>query len=219
MTIQSSTVSANLADSDGGGVRMSNGGTLRVSNSVVSFNQALGLASSFDGFGGGIGLVDSSGAGHSHEIVRSLIAANQALNGAGLFSNVTAPQPTLIDGSTVSDNSASLAGGGAYFFGGGVVLNSTFSGNMGAPGVQASQSPGEPTNVALTNSTLAGNQAASGTGGVAVFDGATVLFRSSVAQNTGQNCDGTDGTIATAGYNVASDASCGLERRRRSAVD
>jgi hypothetical protein len=65
--------------------------------------------------------------------------------------------------------------------------------------------------LSLNNATLTGNTAPVGNGGaIRIETGTTTLSNTIVASNTGGECSTSTGAFASAGYNIASDASCGL---------
>jgi hypothetical protein len=204
----------NVAELSGGGLWM-DGGNLQVRNTLVVDNQAQGDGGAGHGGGAGLVLLDVSGVSHDQLILNSTITGNDGGGaGAGLFSNVEAPNQTEIEGTTFSANVA-RTGGGLSLFGRATILNSTISGNSatlhtGAMAVSGSGGAGT-THVNLSNSTIAGNQSPS-TSGISFGDdgGDTLNLGTSVLENPaggGQNCFGP---ITSAGYNVVSDNTCAL---------
>ncbi len=214
-TISNSVIGApghgNIAGSSGGGVSVEYG-TLVVINSVFADDQANGTGS--NGVGGAIRLVDSNPTPHVHLILNSVFTGNDAARaGGGIFSSLGSTQAAQIERSTFSANTA-LSGGGALFYGPTTVLNTTFSGNIASSngGGVTTEDVAGATDVALTNTTLAGNQAPSGSG-IELISGGVLTLKSSILDDPaggGSECDLSGGTLATAGHNLVSDASCGL---------
>ena len=166
-------------------------------------------------------------------ISRSTITGNQAASGdigGGIFNE----GDLTISDSTISDNSADQVGGGLYNLGPAAISGSTFSGNhAGSEGGGVANFGGV---VTMTNVTFSGNTAGSAGGGI--YNGATgsqmTLLNATLAgdsapaaqeishdntgpfhlKNTiiagkteGENCAGT---LSSDGYNLASDATCGI---------
>lgn len=114
----------------------SNASTMRIEDSVISDNVAVGN----DLAAGGLGNAGSANVTASLLLVNSTVARNSAAYGAGIWSTVAGwPEPhtvTLTDRSTISNNTAASQGSG-YADGGAVenfastliVANSTISGN------------------------------------------------------------------------------------------
>ncbi|MGA8219008.1 MAG: right-handed parallel beta-helix repeat-containing protein, partial [Solirubrobacterales bacterium] len=208
-TIQGSRVDHNDADNDGGGVYLGNGGTLRVTGSAVNNNQAKGTSTTGDG--AGIFLLDVTSETHEHRIASSVISENDATaaggGGGGLWSDVSAPQSVLVDGSTIESNSATGTGGGAWFYDDGTIRNSTFDANSSPSG--GAIRGGSLGQLSIVNATIAGNQSLSAAAAVE-FNSGTLTLASSILDNpTGGNCASSP-PITSTGYNVVSDASCAL---------
>jgi hypothetical protein len=120
-----------------------------------------------------------------------------------------------IEGTTFSTNTA-RAGGGANFFGDAAILNSTFSGNIaagfGGGGAISMSSIADGTDVQISHTTIAENQADPGQGAGIKFVGDTLTLGSSILENPddGGDCSIFVSQINSTGYNVVSDASCML---------
>jgi CSLREA domain-containing protein len=200
----------------GGGIL--NGGTLTVTNSVVSGNWA--------NFGGGIFNLDTL------IVKNSVVSGNSANNGGGIASagtlrvmnsTISGNSATSLGGgvdhyaetltvtnSTFSGNSASSGGGIAYGYNAtfATVTNSTFSGNSAAVnggGIYSFFA----TIMTVTNSTISGSSANVGGGGIHKDAGeGTVTLQNTIVANSvaGGNCGGT---IANDGNNLDSGATCG----------
>lgn len=159
------------------------GGGIHVFNGATIRNSA--IARNRAGSGGGIhksfGTLAISG---------SLISANRGGGGINHAFGLT-----TIDSSAISGNED---GPGLHkAFDALTVTNSTISGNTGGPAISHSFD-----STTLANTTVTGN----GAGVSMAFDDFT-LRNSIVAGNGGAQCSGP---IASAGHNLASDASCGL---------
>jgi transcriptional regulator with XRE-family HTH domain/energy-coupling factor transporter ATP-binding protein EcfA2 len=150
LTLINSTVSDNLADTDGGG--MSNEGTLTLINSIVSGNRA-------GGFGGGILN------GGTLTLINSTVSGNRAGGfGGGIYND----NGTLtLTNSTVSGNTA-YNGGGIYNYEGRLTLtNSTVSGNTTQrDGFGGGIYNDNDSTLMLINSTISGNRAQRPGGGI-----------------------------------------------------
>jgi hypothetical protein len=194
VTIMNSTINDNIAahhdfpvgDGQGGGI--CNGGTMVITNSIVSYNSA-GVRTEFPaGFGGGI---SNSG---TMTITDTAITNNSTyLGGGGIANGGT----LTITGSTISGNLAE-----AYLEGkplgraGGIsgpvtLINSTLSDNFAPVGGGGLEGSG-----IIKSSTISGNR----NGGIstnAMEIGDTILDG-----NTNANIDGTATSL---GYNISSD--------------
>ncbi len=199
LTVRDSTISGNDSGRDGGGIYFyTTGGPMLIENSVISGNDAVddgggiylyditddltvtgstisGNTAGAAGFGGGIYFYQTDGG--TQTIDHSTLSGNSAYLGGGLMS-IFADTPLTIDHSTLSGNSA--VAGGAMF--------NVFA--YGAP-------------VVVVDSTVSGNQAASGDGGglffYVLYAGGTFDVRNStVASNTGTGLFATTGPITVA---------------------
>ncbi|MGD8752501.1 MAG: hypothetical protein PVG14_13820, partial [Anaerolineales bacterium] len=168
----------NTADNDGGGIYNFGVGVVTLDDSRVSANSAVGV-------GGGIynaaSLIVQNGS-----IIGSLGAGNTAdIEGGGIFNNETGT--TTVDGSTVSDNTASEDGGGLANTGTLTIQNGSTIGGVGG-GNTANNEGGGIYNIGdglltLESSTVSGNLADYG-GGIFNYDtGTTIVDNSSVGGN------------------------------------
>jgi CSLREA domain-containing protein len=139
-------------------------------------------------------------------LIDSIVSGNTADRGGGLFSNAT----LIITGSSIISNTAHSGGG---------LVNYASSGGSAT----------------LTNSTLSGNIATSGTGGISQNAGALIITNSALSSNSGpvvggfshnggtstlrntiiaNSAPGADclisGAITSSGHNLSSDSSCGF---------
>jgi len=131
VAISSLTIADGKSSASGGGIR--NLGTLTVTNSTITGNQASG---------GGGGIVNAGG---TLTVASSTFSGNQALNGPG--GGINNGGALTVTSSTFSGNQTTSEGGGGIVNAGGTltVANSTFSGN---------QAPSGPGGGILSNSTL-----------------------------------------------------------------
>ena len=117
---------------------------------------------------------------------------------------------TVLD-STVSGNSTPAANGGITNGAGAgqlTIRHTTVTGNTAhqAAGVHSGGGP-----MTIENSTISGNTATAGGSSLQASSGAPVSLRSTIlASNGPANCFGAE-TITSLGFNLASDASCGLD--------
>ncbi|MBI2887938.1 MAG: right-handed parallel beta-helix repeat-containing protein, partial [Chloroflexi bacterium] len=227
LSITKSIVSSNTAGTgelsgNGGGIL--NNGTLAIQDSIVSSNLSgvygggiYNLSGSFtmtgstlrDNIGGYGGAIRSESS--TTTISSSTISDNTAsfASGGGILS----VYGTLtVTGSTISDNNALMAagGGGILTSSTTIIINSTISGNrasdFGGGGIH-SLSP-----VTVISSTVVGNSATDSKGGGGLrnfYAHNPFVLRNSIVANSpkGGNCAGV---ITSEGYNLSSDATCGL---------
>jgi hypothetical protein len=171
--LTNSVVTGNEAVFAGGGIANLEGSTLTVVDSIVSQN---GI--SYEGRGGGI---DNRG---TLVLVRSAVSGNRANSGAGI-SNGPTGTATLRD-STVSGNQIirnySYGGGGISTAGTLILDNCTVSNNVAVlgAGIYVVQHGA----LTIANSTVTGNIAEYAAGGVDIQSGTATLHRSIVSGNT-----------------------------------
>lgn len=206
ITLQNVGVSGNTAQGfGGGGINNNSGGSVTVTLSFINGNRAQN--------GGGINN-NSSGA---LTIAQTSVANNTAtgsIGGGGILNNSSGP--LAITSSTISGNTGAGFGGGGIDnnFGGNVTItNSTISGNAttgsnGGGGIYNNNSSGS---VTLNFVTVTNNAASNG--GRSLHDnggGGNIILGNSIVANpaSGANCGG--GAVTSQGFNLASDASCGL---------
>ncbi len=231
-TLVGGSIRDNTASRGAGGLLVAGPVLVKIAGTTISGNVATG------GYGGGIANGSPDFAGGTVDLHEAAVTGNRAGNGGGGM--YATGDLTAID-STVHGNSAFI-GGGLYSFGavdirsstisandseaigGGLVLalsgaaaslvNSTVSGNVsngggifpGAAGIWALR------NLAVTNSTIAGNTATiAGGGGVTTNIGTTLTAKNSIlAGNTSAgnpalaDCDVATmgGTFSSSGHNV-----------------
>jgi len=177
---------------DGGGI--SNSGTLTVTESIIESNQGGRDAGGVLNFG-------------QLAVVNSTIRENSANVELGGGMKNWGGFITIL-GSTFSGNSANVDGGGIYNGGAGIVTitNSTMSGNLGG-GNGGGLFNGVSSIFDLKSVTIANNEAVDGD---SIFNSNIVNITNSIITSSsgGVNCMGTD--LVSAGYNLASDASCNL---------
>jgi hypothetical protein len=210
----------------GGGIL--NGGTLSVSNSVISGNQVEGHGggianvgamtlhsvtvsnntTSYSGDGGGIYNANlSAGVQATLTISNSTISDNSALVGAGISNGGT----LSVNNSTVSNNSAYYGGGGIDNGGTLTISNSTISANHAVTGeIDPPANGGGISNRAtltITSSTIAGNSATSysiwgePSEGGGIYGPAT-LRNTILAGNSAADGPDIRGSIASLGHNL-----------------
>jgi len=202
LNLNNLSIADGIAFPEGGGIN--NAGTLTVTNSVFSGNEAL--------FGGGI---SNSGV---LTVTNSTFSANRALSpfGSGPSGSGGAignEGTTKITNSTFSGNVGKSDGGAIANGGALTVINSTFFGNanpdpMGSgPGIENTGT------LTVTNSTFSGNRGGAG-GAILNFLGSaslksTILANSRRILGPPSNCFGA---ITDAGYNISDDSTCGFAK-------
>ena len=176
VTFDALTIRNGKVTDSGGGINNQGSGTLTLTNSTVSGNEA--------SFGGGI--LSFGGV----TLTNSTVSGNEAGGfGGGIFSfggvNLT--------NSTVSGNEAGSFGGGIRSRGGAVTLtNSIVSGNdaeASGGGIYSSEA------VTLTNSTVSGNEAGSFGGGIRSRGGVT-LINSTISGNEARSGGGIFSSVS-----------------------
>jgi hypothetical protein len=180
-TVQNLTIANGNSAGNGGGI-YSGSGTLTVTNSTFSGNNAAA------GVGAGGGIYDLLG---TLTVTNSTFSGNSAGSGAGgIYSGagtLTVTNSTFSsnsgggitnDGSTLTVTNSTFSGNsggpGIHNYRTGMVTNSTFSGNGGG-GIQ---NVGEVSTLTVTNSTFSGNSAGYG-GGIYNNDGSTLTVTNS----------------------------------------
>jgi ethanolamine utilization microcompartment shell protein EutS len=191
LTVSDSTLSANAASIEGGGI-CNIGGTLTARGSSLSGNTAssgggglynngsLTLSSTLSGNsafqGGG---VLNAGVG-TLTVSNSTLDDNSAHYGAGLWNRGT----LTVNSSILSGNSAAQYGGGIDNVGTLTVNNSSVAGNSAAYAGGLFNASGTAT---LTNATLAQNSASISVGGIDAHSGKVLLHNTLVAGNRLKN--------------------------------
>ncbi len=214
---------------DGGGVRMQD------TNGTVTINRSTIQDSDATADGGGLVMKGgTNGQGHQVQVVDSELDGNTAGGeGGGLFVQTASPDSTgsnsvEVDGSTLSGNGSTEAGGAIYAESPTRLdlLNSTLSGNTAGGG-------GGAVALGLINpefhsqfSTIAGNSTtlAGGAGGIQTDSDSDLVYiegtilSGNLADGSAANCaeiagTGADGTFAaqSLGYSLESADTCGLD--------
>lgn len=217
LTILNSRVVGNVASGigqggggQGGGIYSIFGGTLTITNSVVSGNSVSNQPPNPGSAGG----IFSDG---TAEIENSIISGNVGgargggiVNGGSMTVNVG---PMTISNCTISGNSTIGSGGGISNAGPLTITNSTISGNSANHkgfGNGGGISTGGPFAVlAITNCTISGNSVGSvqGSGGGIEVSGGTLQIRNTIlhASGMGGTIFSNSGTVTSQGYNLSSD--------------
>jgi hypothetical protein len=202
LTLQNGSVVGDVFSSAGAGA-IFNSGTLNITNSTLSANQAIGGAASSTAVGPGSGEGGAIFNAGTVTITNSTLSANQATGGAS------------------SHFSGGTGSGGAIFNEGTVTItNSTFSANQATGGL-GSTSDGAGVGGAIFNyfggtltissSTFSANQATGDNpvgGGIYNFSGTANLKDTILAASAPDNCGGAAPTDE--GYNISDDSTCGF---------
>ena len=176
VTFDALTIRNGKVTDSGGGINNQGSGTLTLTNSTVSGNEA--------SFGGGI--LSFGGV----TLTNSTVSGNEAGSfGGGILSD----GGVNLTNSTVSGNEAGSFGGGIRSRGGAVTLtNSIVSGNdaeASGGGIYSSEA------VTLTNSTVSGNEAGSFGGGIRSRGGVT-LINSTISGNEARSGGGIFSSVS-----------------------
>lgn len=222
VTIKSSQVISNTADSGGGlySTPYTTGySNLEITSSTFSNNVALGS-------GGAITNHGSNTLPYNLLLDHSTLSGNRANNGGGIYSSGASANATMfitITHSTIDNNQASSNGGGLYLSNqiGGIksttLVNSTISGNQatnkaGAIFVSTTSQSNNP--VQVINSSIISNTAATGTGFYTSAGGtgaSTITFKNTIVANdlASPNCvNGYGGITLSDGNNIENGSSC-----------
>ena len=195
LVITGSTISSNEASRDGGGLFRTNSGEGDVTDSRIDDNVA-------GGRGGGMLLEVRT------HLLRITVDGNTAATGGGIAitDGSSLPSPILED-STVSGNTATVAGGGIAATGQNgrfATIDVTVSGNHAPRGGGFYLDPQFAGLVDITATTVVDNTAAIGAG-IEWQQTIVTNIRGSVFANNGPECAGT---LTSQGYNVAEDTTC-----------
>ncbi len=200
LTIENSQILSNTSSGHGAGLYNYTAGVITMTDSVVGGNETASA------FGGGIYSFKSL------TLNRVTIRDNSAVTAAGGIHNGGTAD---LDAVTLTGNEAAV--GPAYYSSAGTAdfTNVTVSENTASSNYGGIYLTGASTALTLTNSTIANNHRTGSVGpgnnGLLVTNNATVtLLNTIVAGNDEENCGGTTGTFISAGYNLADDATCGL---------
>ncbi len=206
VTITGSTISTNAAE-DGGGLS-NNGGAMLITDSTIRDNSATGGADA-----GGI----DNYTGSTLTILRSTISGNSVGVYGGGIDNIDDATATIVD-STIRNNHAdgdgvhSPLGGGIYSYNATVILaNSTLSDNAAAYGSGLyNNSYNHPSLATITDSTIRGNTALQGGGGIDNNNGATLTIAgSTISGNSAGNGGGVhnyNGTVRVVSSTISDNA-------------
>lgn len=210
VTIQGVEITRGNANSVGGGGGILNvGSTLTLRNVLIYGNQA-------NNFGGGgvrnnINLLVTPPVVPHLRIDNSTIDTNYtSWNGGGISNEGV----MVINNSLVSNNSAAGAGGGVASSSpySSRIANTTVTGNIGTNGAGI-YSAGV---LEVVNSTVAENRGSGTVYGLVVYDQTTITLKNTIISGHdfpegSQDCQvGVGATVSSNGYNLISDASCGL---------
>ncbi|HSA59372.1 MAG TPA: choice-of-anchor Q domain-containing protein [bacterium] len=183
VTMEGVTVQNGLPGTDGGGIILSNNGSLRLIDSAVIGNEA-------SGNGGGIHLDDD---GSSLTLDNSVISHNIASSdGGGIYFAGSGTSGIIANGSVISDNEAGSEGGGIYHSDGQLeVFNSRIIDNKsGSDGGGISN---EFAAITLVDSEISGNVADSSGGGI--YNNYTTFIDNCVISNNKTTSDNDGGGI------------------------
>jgi hypothetical protein len=189
--VEATLISLNITNGNAAGGGIYNNGTLTVSNSMVSGNNA-------SSYGGGIGNYGTL------TVSNSTISNNRAgKDGGGIDNNGTL---TILN-STISGNNAARDGGGIHsLFGDLTISNSTISGNNAAGDAGGIYYNAD--NLTLMNSTLVENQASGNFNGLWLQSGSLSFANTIIASSaSGLDCLST-GTFSLNLNNLVQDGSC-----------
>lgn len=172
LTLTNVVLTANAADSKGGGGAIANlGGTLNVVNSTISNNSAILF------YGGGI--YNSEG---TATINGSTVSNNTGNEGGGIYNDIFGT--VTVNGSTISNNTARRGGGGIFNNLGTVMVNgSMISNNIATSSDGLGHSGGGILNIGIMNLTdtlVSGNQATTVANGGGGGGGISNAFRAQV---------------------------------------
>ena len=194
VTFDALTIRNGKITDNGGGIRNQGNGTLTLTNSTVSGNEAQSVGGIFSSsavtltnstvsgneagtFGGGIFSIGDV------TLTNSTVSGNQAGSDSG---GIDSRGDVTLTNSTVSSNKAGTFSGGIFSSGDVTLTNSTVSGNQAGSDSGGIFSSGD---VTLTNSTVSGNQAGTYGGGIA-SSGDVTLTNSTVSGNQARTYGG-----------------------------
>lgn len=204
LELENTEILSNTAAYAAGGIQNYTNGVITITRSTLAHNVALGASSG----GGGI-----QSTGKSLTIRNTTLHDNgTAYFGGALFLGQTGP--TLLDGVTLSGNTAN-AGAAVYAYSGAITAtNTTLSGNIANNDFGGMYLSNATTSVLLRNCTIAHNArintGVGGTNGLCLMNGATATLVNTVFANNDQaNC--STATVPTSlGHNLSDDGTCGL---------
>jgi hypothetical protein len=187
LTLNNCTLSGNNATGNGGGVSMPSG-DLTVSSSTISGNTS-------QSNGGGIYIVGNA------TISNSTLSGNSAqYGGGGIYATKAINDSTqvTITASSIENNSAVTGGGIKANGGSGFFTLATLSLNIVQSTVSGNHALGEGVGIGggiytqrvvteIDNSTISGNTAASGGGGMTLYNSGVTIRNSTITQNSAQS--------------------------------
>ncbi|MBN1678737.1 MAG: hypothetical protein JW966_00500 [Anaerolineae bacterium] len=195
LTVSDSTFTSNEADFYGGAIN-STGGTMTVSNSTFSGH-----------------IADSGGAidtnGGTLTVSNTTFDDNWAASGGGAIN--TNGGTVTVSNTTFDGNSSSGYGGAIENWNGCTltVSNATFDGNSAAFG-GAISNYGSSSTLTVSNATFDGNAAGDLGGAIYNYEGTATVSNSILSSSSsGGNCYGS-GTLNDGGHNINDDGSCGF---------
>jgi CSLREA domain-containing protein len=214
LTIFRSIISLNRAAPDtnfgnGGGIAAYDGSPAPVRADIAD---SIIIANVAHDAGGGVIFGSTVGQEPRHTIVNTIVYGNRAGLapedegiGGGILGNCVRIERSWIAQNTAVDDA------GGLFSGCGEVVNSTISGNLAFDRGGGLVADSIGTSLLLLHTTVAGNAvraAGASSAGVEVFG--ELRVQNSIIDNAEGNCNAEFGEIIDLGFNVASDATCGL---------
>ena len=195
LTLTDSLVTDNDVGLDGGGIATS--GTLTATNSQITVNTTTA--------GSGGGIRNSGTLTLTDSDVRGNIGGT---DGGGIYQDGQSASLTLINSTARSNPAANGSGGGIRIDDGSASLtNSTVSSNSAFVSGGGIFLQGGAATLTILNSTISANFAVSGDGGVVRAGGSATLQNSIVAANMPTDCSGA---VVSLDNNLDSDSSCNL---------
>jgi CSLREA domain-containing protein len=181
-------------NNNSGGALQTNGGSLTLSNSIVTGNQTTGVS----------GGIRNSGTGSSLTVINCIFSNNSAGSSGGALQNFSASTLLVVNSTFFGNSNAAGSGGAIQANGTSDFINTTFSGNSGVGGGGAISTNGAM--FRMTNSTVKGNSSTTNGGGI--HRGTTnvngYIRNSIIAGNTGPSPDVSNsaGGLQSQGNNI-----------------
>jgi uncharacterized repeat protein (TIGR01451 family) len=226
--IDSSTISGNGSQGDGGGVNESTGfcpcsrpaarGAAPHSSARSASHSAHQAARRSSSLSAPHSAPRAAPAGAAIAITNSTISGNQAAgNGGGVSGEggFGSSRPTIsLFADAVSGNTAGVDGGGVGGFDNDSILDSTITGNTSGPSGGGGVMSGYGSSDTISFSTVNANTASGGPGGNLLDQGNAITVDNSIVTagvGTNGNPDNCFGTVVSGGYNLFDDngSSCG----------
>lgn len=185
VSIANSVISNNIAAERGGGIEVEEDGTLSITDSTLSDNEAQ--------FGAGLFSAGTA------TVTRSTVSGNESSeNGGGLelysFIGTDTPSTLVVDTSTITSNTAQNNGGGIQGSRGAVTIsNSTITSNSAATGGGVITSG----DLEITGSLISGNTVGFGS---SLTGGASNVTANGTFDNGGNNLFGQAGEAGVSGF-------------------